>query len=451
MVAFTDSFTRADENLEANANWTRVDGTAGWGAVRSNALACLTTDTTGAAFQCPDTGVLNHYVQAKLLTVTASSGPFLCCRLADRNNFVGFRYDQASNRIELYRRNAGVLTSLAPVAITCVVGDVMKLQMDGATGWSLYKNGALVDSGSSSGIATLNSTRCGVVMRSVSTNPWVDDFEATGYTAPSGAVDFPASPTVGQIFAPGGGLPQYVWTGTVWNSYGTSQPKTWMSLAASPPASPVDGDFWWQTDTGLLYVRYNDGSSVQWVVATPAMDLAALDTRYKQISDGGVFKIASGTLAAVSLIDIPLPAGYTAFELHLLDWTHTVNTGLGLRMSMDGTTFMAGASDYFTSANANSNTANTPFGGVGAHALLAGTIDSNTNIRAAMKINIPIAGAGVCPVIHWTGFYMGAGTYFSVTGMAFNGQALGPPKAVRLFSVAPNIAAGSRWFLNGIK
>jgi hypothetical protein len=36
-----------------------------------------------------------------------------------------------------------------------------------------------------------------------------------------------------------------------------------------PPVDPFDGQLWWETDTGLLYVRYNDGNSSQWVVAFP--------------------------------------------------------------------------------------------------------------------------------------------------------------------------------------
>lgn len=34
---------------------------------------------------------------------------------------------------------------------------------------------------------------------------------------------------------------------------------------ATPPAGGVDGDFWWEDDTGILYLFYNDGTSSQWV------------------------------------------------------------------------------------------------------------------------------------------------------------------------------------------
>ena len=47
--------------------------------------------------------------------------------------------------------------------------------------------------------------------------------------------------------------------------------KTWVTPPASidigdtPPVSPVDKQFYWESDTGILWLRYNDGSSVQWV------------------------------------------------------------------------------------------------------------------------------------------------------------------------------------------
>jgi hypothetical protein len=36
-------------------------------------------------------------------------------------------------------------------------------------------------------------------------------------------------------------------------------------ISDTPPASPVAGMIWWESDTGLLYVYYNDGNTSQWV------------------------------------------------------------------------------------------------------------------------------------------------------------------------------------------
>jgi hypothetical protein len=42
--------------------------------------------------------------------------------------------------------------------------------------------------------------------------------------------------------------------------------------SATPPPIAVPGTMWWETDTGLLYMRYDDGDSVQWVIACPQPD-----------------------------------------------------------------------------------------------------------------------------------------------------------------------------------
>jgi len=40
-----------------------------------------------------------------------------------------------------------------------------------------------------------------------------------------------------------------------------------MSIGDNPPASPVAGQTWWESDTGNMFVYYNDGNSSQWVPA----------------------------------------------------------------------------------------------------------------------------------------------------------------------------------------
>ena len=42
----------------------------------------------------------------------------------------------------------------------------------------------------------------------------------------------------------------------------------------TPPVGVADNALWWESDTGLLYVRYNDGTSTQWVTAIPQPDLS---------------------------------------------------------------------------------------------------------------------------------------------------------------------------------
>jgi len=39
-------------------------------------------------------------------------------------------------------------------------------------------------------------------------------------------------------------------------------------IQSSAPSSPADGDLWWDSDVGSLFIYYNDGSSAQWVEAS---------------------------------------------------------------------------------------------------------------------------------------------------------------------------------------
>jgi len=77
------------------------------------------------------------------------------------------------------------------------------------------------------------------------------------------ALNFPSSPSVGQTYpSPAvSGQPVYTWDGEKWVG-GTGGGNIY--IADSAPAAPV-GSLWWESDTGTLYVRYNDGNSIQWV------------------------------------------------------------------------------------------------------------------------------------------------------------------------------------------
>ena len=73
--------------------------------------------------------------------------------------------------------------------------------------------------------------------------------------------DFPSSPAEGQIFnAPGG--PSYVFNTPVWKAVGQGQIAI---ISDTPPPSPANGALWYESDSGVLYIWYNDGNSSQWV------------------------------------------------------------------------------------------------------------------------------------------------------------------------------------------
>lgn len=83
-------------------------------------------------------------------------------------------------------------------------------------------------------------------------------------------MNFPTAPTNGQEFtAPNGRT--YVWDGATWlfkAGAGT------VAVGGAPPTTPQDNTLWWSSTTGVLSIRYNDGSSTQWVGINDALAAA---------------------------------------------------------------------------------------------------------------------------------------------------------------------------------
>jgi hypothetical protein len=79
------------------------------------------------------------------------------------------------------------------------------------------------------------------------------------------AIDFPNSPTAGDLYTAGGKTWQ--WNSTYWSAYGTS-PVLRASDAA--PSSPNANDLWYETDTGRLFAYVGTA----WVEVGNAVDIA---------------------------------------------------------------------------------------------------------------------------------------------------------------------------------
>lgn len=128
------------------------------------------------------------------------------------------------------------------------------------------------------------------------------------------ALNFPTSPTVGQIYAVDG--VSWRWDGTSWQVAAEASTYVPVSIGAQPPASPLVGDLWWNNTTGRMSIYYSDSDSSQWVSAnSPSNQIlditsaqvvtALLDslTAYADIAAasvggvpvGGLFKIDGAT------------------------------------------------------------------------------------------------------------------------------------------------------------
>jgi hypothetical protein len=74
-----------------------------------------------------------------------------------------------------------------------------------------------------------------------------------------------------------------IWRAIVANGPGAFNAAQWelaasqVTISSNPPSNAVAGSMWWDSDNGMLYVRYNDGDSSQWVQATamPVVDTSA--------------------------------------------------------------------------------------------------------------------------------------------------------------------------------
>lgn len=184
VTVYQDNFNRADALLEsslvASGGWSWTwDGVLAGLNILTNQLRCNTTNTTGSVYKTPSVGTQDHYVQFKAVSTTISTGPFVCCRLADTGNYVGIRCGNGgtAGMIEIYRRvSAGSLSNLyASAGGAFVVGDIIRLECSAQT-WTYKKNGSVVTTGSI-GQSALNNVGTGVLGRSV-LGVFCEDFEA---------------------------------------------------------------------------------------------------------------------------------------------------------------------------------------------------------------------------------------------------------------------------------
>lgn len=79
------------------------------------------------------------------------------------------------------------------------------------------------------------------------------------------AINFPDSPSVGDIYSSGAN--SFQWDGTAWKKLGDS----YVVIADTSPGAAEPGQLWFNSDTGILSVYYDDGSSQQWVNASPGV------------------------------------------------------------------------------------------------------------------------------------------------------------------------------------
>ena len=146
------------------------------------------------------------------------------------------------------------------------------------------------------------------------------------------AIDFPASPTNGQLFSPGTGV-VYQWNaaGGLWLQYGTGTNNA--IISTTPPSNPINGTIWWSPDTGQAYIYYQESGtaspSSQWVPLCPAPNIYGT-TGWRSLS-----RIV--TTAGQTNVDLyPFPADINDIEVRF-DCIPAVNGGNLLLRFFDST------------------------------------------------------------------------------------------------------------------
>lgn len=116
-----------------------------------------------------------------------------------------------------------------------------------------------------------NTTRLGLikpdfvdVVDITDLNSNADDIDAAvGFTICTSSTR-PSTPWSGQSIFETDTLTPYVWDGSAWQVAGGGGS---IEISSTAPSSPSNGDLWWDSDDGKLYIYYDDGSSQQWVDA----------------------------------------------------------------------------------------------------------------------------------------------------------------------------------------
>lgn len=150
----------------------------------------------------------------------------------------------------------------------------------------------------------------------------------------------PASPWNGQVIFETDTLNALVYrtSTTSWNILGGS------TVASEPPAGAGNGNFWWDSDNGKLYIYYNDGNSGQWVSVMPST--TAVDVSQNYIINGGFDIWQRGTSTTTTA------AGYRTADR----WATWISAGSGT-VQLDTTYPAPGCENgiRFTSSAAGSN------------------------------------------------------------------------------------------------
>jgi hypothetical protein len=262
------------------------------------------------------------------------------------------------------------------------------------------------------------------------------------------AFDFPASPSTGTLYQPTGG-PTYRYNGSVWSVIAGQFQGAMPSDAA--PSNPVPGQLWWESDTGALFIYYDDGNTQQWVQISGPQPMPPNDGN-EYVMRNGVWRLKSQTydLAGKGTQDIVVPAwGPSEARISAYFYSSAGVTAL-MRISADGTTFEAGATNYSAgglySMSGSTGVARAP---VATQAFWNLTSNSDTNPEIARYVDA-VVGIVRSPAgysrYHVRGGAFNSSAAYGIIQIFYDGWALttgtAPLKALRWYLDTGTAASG---------
>lgn len=162
------------------------------------------------------------------------------------------------------------------------------------------------------------------------------------------AFDFPANPTNGQEFAVGTNV--YTYNGTGWTlqgGTGSGGGGASVTIGDTVPANAMPGDLFWESDTGILWIRFQDVDSAQWVqVAGPygvggggAINAADFVKKVGDIMTGNLEINASSAAIRLTKKAAGETSGLFGYKGNVQRWTLELGNGIGEAGSNAGSDF----------------------------------------------------------------------------------------------------------------
>jgi len=195
------------------------------------------------------------------------------------------------------------------------------------------------------------------------------------------AINFPNSPSTGDTHVAN----NITWTydGTSWRS--NEGAGATVTVSDDPPSSPDSGDMWWESDTGKLKVYYNDGTSFQWVDASPQGSNEYVNLSVSGSLDAGGVNVTGVTTSVNVAVADSIGVGL-----------YGQGTGIGITFESNGNATFSG----IITAVAIQDPAGNSLGGGGGGGSSSTLIDSGNNVR----VEANSTGANVTGILTVTSY-----------------------------------------------